>query len=59
MPIFAPKKSVSETHEHIVCRVPIGTKALIEDYRRLNGYRSKNEALNDIIHAAVLDQIAI
>ena len=59
MPVIAPKKSTAETHELVVCRVPIGTKALLEDYRRVNGYRSKNEALNNIIHAAVLDKAAL
>ena len=59
MPVSAPRKCADDTHEFVVCRVPIGTKAMLEDYRRVNGYRSKNEALNDIIHAAVLDQFAI
>ena len=59
MPSIAPKKSTTDTHEFVVCRVPAGTKALLEDYRRVNGYRSKNEALNNIIHAAVLDEATL
>ena len=57
MPVFAPKKSVSETHEHVVCRAPFGTKALLEDYRRINGLRSKNEAINQILHEALLELV--
>lgn len=59
MPVSAPRKCANDTHEFVVCRVPIGTKAMLEDYRRVNGYRSKNEALNNIIHDAVLSQLAI
>ena len=59
MPVSAPRKCADDTHEFVVVRVPIGTKQMVEDYRRVNGYRSKNEALNNIIHAAVISQLAI
>ena len=54
MPTSAPKKGYLETHEHLVARVPIGTKRMLEEYTRVNGFRSKNQALNEIIHRAVI-----
>lgn len=49
----APAKSFADVTERLSLYAPKGTKALLEDYRRKNGFRSLNETITYIIRSEV------
>ena len=42
-------------HDQMVFRLPAGTRERIESYRRSEGFRSWNEAANDLLARSLME----